>query len=448
MGAEAPSIAGYNTGLLGRAGASALSGGTLQGGDTLARTGDLSNAVADAKRAALFGGGVTLGGGALGSAVSAWGPPAVQRLIGRNVPLTTGQTVPGLATVEHTSESLPIGGLFTTAARKNAEAGLNRATANEALSPIGQSLNYDTPAGREAMAEVNKRVDRAYTRATSGLYSRIDGQLDTDIAATRAGLAPRIQGDFDGEVQRLLRDRADSTGTLSGANMKKADMDLRDKATSLIRNGDSWDTDLGKALNEVRDHFHSMWTRYNTPNAIQALRNTDDAYARARIMEQAGNYVGAPHGVFNADQLYSAATSQGIRYQGKRAFGEGQARMQAFAEDAKDVMGGKRGNSGTAERSSLIGAVGALGGLIGGGHMVGQLPAALGAAGASVGAPALFNAPPVKWAVRGLAAGYPQTRNDAAALTRFLTTGPIANSFNRNPNSQHSDAMIQALGGQ
>lgn len=375
-----------------------------------------------AEKAGQTAGGAAAGVGTQGlaSLVGPWISADAQRLMQQYgvTKLTTGQIspIPFAGRLEEAQQSVPLSGLVVRAARNTANEDLNRQVANHVLQPIGESLDAGTSAGRDAMAEVNSKISDAYNAVIPNLRGRVDADLQNDIAQIRASLPERVRADFDDAVQRNLLSKQDQAGNLIGQDVKFADRDLRDESIRRIQNPrDTDDYLLGTGLRDVRDSVRDMWTRHSAPEDIEALNAADRAYGSARVMERASSYVGAPDGIFNANQFLSAVKAQDNTL-GKRAFTEGGARMQDFAELAKGRMGNTLADSGTPERALGIGAVA---------DAVAR-PGDIPIMAAGLGTHAAIYSTPGQWALRGLMTGGIETRSAMQTALEQITPGVTA----------------------
>ena len=96
---------------------------------------------------------------------------------------TPGQILGGVSNrLEEAGQSIPFVGDAIKAARSRAVEDLNRAAINRALNPIGESLDRNTPLGREAITEMHDKIAANYDR----LVPHLQVQAGSPIRAERA----------------------------------------------------------------------------------------------------------------------------------------------------------------------------------------------------------------------------------------------------------------------
>ena len=130
--------------------------------------------------------------------------------------------------------------------------------------------------------------------------------------------------------------------------MKAVESDLGQKIAQF---GGSTDADarlVADALKEVQSSLRGLVQR-NNPQFADELTAINKGWANFKRLERAASYVGAEDGLFSAAQLQSAVKALD-RSKDKGKFARGQAFMQDLSDPAKNVLGSKVPNSGTADR--------------------------------------------------------------------------------------------------
>jgi len=421
----APAAMGLEGGLAARTLAGSGSSGLLQGADTYARTGDVDQALHDARRAATIAGIATPVMSAAGAIISPTVQAGARYLLDKGVPLTPGQMLGGNAQrLENVGESLPFVGRDIAQARTRSIEGFNRAAANDALEPIAQTLPEGVGPGYEARNYVRKAIGDVYDSAIRNTRLTATPQMSQDIATAQSSaiqqhLLPQSQQDqlrrvVDAQINGKLQA---SGGTLDGEAVKGIDSELNRLATG-YRSDTSFDNrSLGNAIEDVRQAFKNHIVQQN-PLPGQAMAAADNAWAHYSRLRQAGSStaVQGTEGIFTPTQLQMAAKS-GDQTVGKRAMSEGDALYQDLAQAGKTVLPNKVPDSGTPERiETLVAAETLLGAL-------GHPAAAIGTAAPILGAKMAYQ----PWAqdiARALIAGAPETRAPISGATRAY--GPQA----------------------
>lgn len=347
------------------------------------------------------------GAGALGhTAPRAAAAPAnanAAALEAAGVPLTVGQAGGALAhRLEDAAESLPFTGSQIRARKAESLQGFNRAAINEALGPIGQTVEGH---GRDAIAQANQHVSNAYNDALRGVSVAPDNQFFAELDAIRndARLPQSVRGDVGDAIDEFVTNPLQADN--SGQSWKRVDSDLntlRRSASNAVGSSPQA-LSLQRALDRVQEAHWGLLERQN-PQATDAITNADAANAAMERVRQAasGTATAGREGLFTASDLNRAVATKGGRA-GKRAYGEGNALMQDLTDAGQAVLPSSIPDSGTAIRSALLKVGGAGGALAGVGATAGH-GAAVGSALGSLGADAagaLFYSRAVQNALRG-----------------------------------------------
>lgn len=306
---------------------------------------------------AAFGGAVPAITGAAGRVISpsASTNPHVQLLRSEGVTPTIGQALGGrLNTVEEKLMSVPILGDGIASARGRALEQFNNAAINRSLAPIGQKVEGT---GQEAVKKAGDLISGAYDAAKSAMGAfKIDQQATAELGPlrmlARSGLEGRERKAFESYFQDYLRKPA-----LTAESFKELDSKLAKDIGKFGGSNDAYQQKLGDALTEVRRIVTDNASRAN-PQAADAMKKADAAYARLVRVEGASKAGMNNEGVFTPAQLNMAAR-QSDRSVRDRATSRGTALMQDIGTAGQQVLGSRVPNSGTADRMLLnMGALG------------------------------------------------------------------------------------------
>lgn len=337
----------------------------------------------------------SIAGGATQGVLNSLGPKAAidnaaRRLSRSGVDLTPGQMAGGFGKrVEDAMTSIPITGSMINSARRRGVDTFRRATFDQTLAPIGETLPKDIGTGNEAIAHAQKAIGGAYDRILPKLTFSFDNQLATDLGdvATRTATLPSERGD---QVNRILREKVLSPlqqQNFDGAAWKKADSELGRLAANYRGSPDADQREVGMVLQDAQGALRDWMARSN-PNqrpAIEAANNAWASFARLRDAA-ASSGANSEGGEFTANQLLRA-TRQGDKSMAKGATARGEARFQGWAQDAQGVLPSKINDSGTAIRTMMgTGLYGGASGLLGG-------PVAAKAIAADLAGAALYTKP-------------------------------------------------------
>lgn len=288
---------------------------------------------------------------------------SMQMLKREGINPTIGQTLGGVFNkAEEKAISLPIIGDGIAAARGRANEDLNRAVFNRALNPIGKNLPAGVT-GQEAVEMTRKALGDAYESLLPKMTIQADNQFAQSVnnlkgMVSQGALDPKYAAKFE----QILNDRV--LGKMQGQNAMTGQTfkDVQSHITSEIKRfGQSQDPDarlLGDALKELGDQMRELSVRSN-PQLASQLSAINKGYAQFKVGQKAASYLGAEGGVFNANQLQGAIRAAD-RSKDKARFAEGRALMQDLGDVAKERLGSKVPNSGTADRLLNIGAYGSV----------------------------------------------------------------------------------------
>jgi hypothetical protein len=323
------------------------------------------------------------------------GGAAQRTLMQHGVEMTPGQLLgEGAGRAEDIAAGFPILGNFIRNARTRSVESFNKATANQALDPIGQSLGKRTEAGHEMVQEVEDKLDNAYNNLVPNLHFVPDRQYANDISRIMNDASQTMPQTHVDLLQRILDNRlgpnrwvqqinpnGSSFHGLQGPAFKQIESELTHLSRTYGRSMDGAQQLLGDSIGDVVKAMRSNLERSN-PAYAQELRRINHGWAMfSRIRAAATNRVSS-EGVFTPGDLLSAI-KRGDSSVGRGMFGKGDALMQRFASAAQHVLPTKLANSGTPERLMMLGLPGMIRDAIA--NPV-KAAAGLGAAGLTAGA--------------------------------------------------------------
>lgn len=394
---------------VGGLGGSSVASGALTGGALGAMSPVTSGEFGDEKWKQI-GTGTVLGGGTnaiiggLGRLAAPEVQPAARRLIDEGMTLTPGQTFGGaVQSSEQKATSVPIVGDAIKGAYGRTNADLNRIAINRSLAPIGDELPKGT-IGNAAIDYAQRKLGNAYESVINKIGSIKFDNTAVDNLANLDGLVgsmPPAQADQFGRIlDSQILGRVDQYGRITGESLKAAESNLGDIGRSAIRSADYDTQQFGRAVMQAQAEIRDLIARQSPENA-PVLKAINTGYANLMRPQRAAASVAAPDGVFNPAQLHNAVKA----LSSERQFSSGNALMQDLSGDAKNVLGSKEPDSGTAGRV-LLG-----GGILG--ALTGHMPAVLMHPGTAI--------PAVSAAALGTAA---YTKPGVAAMQGLLASRP------------------------
>lgn len=390
LAALSPETAGM--GLLGR---TAVGAGLGAANSVLTPVTDTSQPYSDQKLsqagvAALTGGAAAPIAAGIGRVVSGVTDPIRQRLAQAGVTMTPGQILGGaLQRTEDKLTSVPVLGDMIKNAQQRSVQSFNRATFNEALQPLGQTVPNNVGAGSAGVDYVRREIGNAYDSIVPRAQVTADQNLSGDINAIRATLSQNAPGalpQFDNIVQNQITGKLQGGVTPQGGNLPIGGVmnghqwnDTRSTIAGIARNrimGNASPDDrvLADALGDLNDAVNNAVGRSSPPDILPTLGRANAAYAQYKQIERAAGMAGASNNgnVFTAAQ-YANAVRRGAT-NAQKATNSGLNGQ--LAADATDVLGSKYPDSGTVGRSLLTLGIGAAAGHAAAPGVV--VPAALG----------------------------------------------------------------------
>lgn len=281
---------------------------------------------------------------------------AVRLLADKNVPLTLGQMLGGVAKdFEDKLQSVPLAGFVISEGRRRGLERAQRAIVDEALEPIGAKLPKDVEVGVDAMKYMQTAFNDAYDAVRGRMSARFDRQLRDGLAnvvtsAKTGGELTDAQAEqLNRIVQRQIISRfRKNNGQLDGDLYKKTSSDLKKLAR------ENYGTPLGFRLNDVRALLDESAARFSRPEDVARLADIDSGYAKSVIIENAAKMRAGQAGTFSPSQLESAV-QRGDLSARNRAFLRGEAQLQETASAMRQVLPTTVGDSGTAGREAVVG---------------------------------------------------------------------------------------------
>lgn len=375
-------IAGGITG----AGLTLVAPGTSAGGGFIARgVGGADRAaraaILGAGTGAVYGAGNTEGGaldraqGAVTGAATGFGAGAVgQRVVDRliaaplreagnartlsraGVELTPAQMladVPVLGRLTRSAEqagsSIPIAGMALKGAEQRSVASFDQVAGNRALEAIGETLPQRAR-GRDMIRAGDDLISDSYNETLNPITIAPNPQINERIQAVLnpqnlSRTARTTLNDTTSDIMERIR------GEITGQEWKQIDSELSGLINTTA-NGDAASRPLSRVLRDVRailgEHLDTA-----SPGALERVRQTDEAFGNWQLIRKAASNptTGRNDGLFTPSNLNSVlARSEG------RAYGRGEGRLQELVDPAEAVMAGVLNNSGTAERTAMVGA--------------------------------------------------------------------------------------------
>ena len=351
--------------------------------------------------------------------------PAQQMLTDRGITqMTPGQLTGGLLKdFEDKLTSVPILGNFIQNSRGRSIESFNRSVANQALEPIGETLNRRTAAGHDTIGEVRDKLSHAYDQLVPHLELRPDRQWFRDLGdiyQRNVQMLPQAQIE---QYQRIIDQRLGRPAPLNGEKVKTIESELNHLAGKYSQSSDGAHQLLGEALQDTVTAIRSNLERMNPAYAAE-LGNINAGYAMyARMRTAAANRRGS-EGVFSPGDLLTAV-KRADRSVGKGSFARGDALMQDFAEAGQRVLPSKVPDSGTPGRALM--SLATAGGL---GYLNPKVLAGVGAATLPYNRPAMALLNRYVRPTTGARAAYSQAGRGVGTLRPLLQSNPFGSSPN------------------
>lgn len=421
---NAGGIAGFAAGLAAPGGAYIGRGVTLAnraaragqvgaGYGALYGAGNTDGGLEERSQAAALGAGTGFATGAIAQRVldplaRAARQEAPQRALSREgINLTPGQMAGGVVnTLEEVGQSIPILRESIQGARRRGLEDFNRAVANRALKPLGETVDSNLT-GRELVSDVYSRISNRYNQALGGVQVAPDPTFRSDLGRilSNSRLSPQAASD----VQSVLDNTIDAqfTGVIDGTAFKALDEEIGAAARAARNNvaGGPTGRYTANVLEEIQDAMDDLLERIN-PTAAAGKKQADEAYANFIRLERASSSTEAARrgGTFTAPQLNASvrASESGGR---NARYARGEALMQDLSDAAVGVLPPTVPDSGTPLRG-IFTSLGASGGLGAGAVALGASPGTAATSGliaaGGVGAAAGLYTKPVQSAINAI----------------------------------------------
>lgn len=331
----------------------------------------------------------------LAVSVAAPGSADARTLSQAGVQLTPGQMVGGpFQTAEEAVSSIPILGSFIKSGKERSIESFNKAVANQALEPIGESVGKRTGAGHDLVDEVATKLGNAYDNLVPRIQWKPDIGYFRDLHDIESLTLPTLPEPQIKQYRAILNSRLGRQAPLTGGQFKTIESELSGIGSNYAKSPDPAQRGLGHAINDTVMAMRGALERSNPTQAAE-LANINSGWAMYSRIRDAASRRATAEGVFTPSDLL-AAVKKGDRSVGKGSFARGDALMQTFAETGQRVLPTKLPTSGTVER--------------------GLHAAALAEGARLLGHPELLAA--------GAAMATPYTRPGMAVLNRLYRTRP------------------------
>jgi len=316
---------------------------------------------------------------------------AARTLLDQDVTPTPGQILGGTARkIEESAKSIPFVGDAISQSEVRANQEFNRAAINKVLEPLGKKTKGF---GQEAIGHARKLISQTYDDVLDKLKPiKADNEFATalsNISNMSKSMTAAKQKQLNRIIETELTGKITKDGLMSPTTFKSIDSQLGRLAPNFRNSVDGDQRLLGDALLEVKSQLGKLAARTNPAHKV-ALNKANEAYAGLLRIENAAARNPTTDGVFSPAQLGMASKAMDNTLR-KSATSRGEALMQDFASDGRDVLGANLPDSGTANR--LLNAL-----MLGGGYAVNPaIPVA------AVGARAAYTAPAQKALAAALA---------------------------------------------
>lgn len=309
-------------------------GGAFGGGQAY---GDSSNEGLDAAKETLqgtaagaIGGGATVGAlGTLGKIAAPEINTVLDKIRAYGGKPSMGQ-IGDFVETENTIGKFP--GLSTiNTAHKSTRDAFYRATLDEALAPIGETIDKSVPNGTQAVAHAAKKLEGIYNKF--GDVKGIAVDPVRDFAPLSADLTASEQETFAKLIKTEVTDKL-TDGTMTGATWKAARAKLGDLADNY--EGRDGGEAMSNALQGAQGVLHEALAN-SVPEAADLLKNANQTWLRLNVVKRAATYASSieDKGIFNPETFLKAVRGKG----GETRFAEGRAPMQPYAQSMYDALG-------------------------------------------------------------------------------------------------------------
>jgi hypothetical protein len=301
---------------------------------------------------------------------------AVRELGKRGIATTVGQNLGGFyKRAEDVLMSLPLVGQTVRDARQRSVDTFFRGAANETLAPLNQALPDSIEHGRDVIKHIRKTVGQAFNDAYNGVtfnhreqaFRQDANNVLADARRTMndpefAKLQSEIKDPLTETIRRVTRPATQGGRGAGAMPTEKEVQDLisqfKKRELHYLKASSPYERDIGLALRSYREKLEEAVGRQNT-GFEDRMNRAAQSYSMFKRMQaaSANPATGAYEGVFTPTQLLSAVAKLDPTMT-RRAFSEGDARLQKYAEWGKQVLPASVADSGTPERGFLMGLLG------------------------------------------------------------------------------------------
>lgn len=277
--------------------------------------------------------------------------PAVTAMMEAGVRPTPGQIMGGTAArLEAKAESIPLVGDLITNSKQRAIREFNTASVNRALSHIDDAVPATTDAGVDAIVYAGDAVSRRFNQVVPKMsLPGPDAAFAADLGQIgQRALYPQSRTMTNEILQRELRPML-TNGPMTGQELQSALMRLGEIQRSLRPSADATQRDTAKLVGEARQAFIDLLARRN-PAVAEEFRGVQRASAELMRVENAASRPGVEPGIFTPPQLQAASKAMDTSSR-KRASAREDAIAREWANQAREVLGTKYPDSGTAGRA-------------------------------------------------------------------------------------------------
>lgn len=298
-----------------------------------------------ARQAALGAAGGVIGGAVVKGAGKVLNPvvsAAEQKLTDLGVKLTPGQLIgPTARDVEAFATNLFGVGPSISTAKQRAVQSFNKGVINKTLAKIDDKLP-ETAVGRDAILYAADQVSNAYDDVLSKMNFELNFKTSSDVltALNKARLPSTEEKTKALELVNSLALSKFDKQTLTGAEYKQIETELRQEATNYLKSESPSNKNIGNALKEVLNVFKKELAAQN-PKQTSKLRRIDAAYGDLEVIQTAAANSGAENGIFTPKQYQTAVRQRDVT-RNKKSFARGTARGQDVSDAALDIMGESR----------------------------------------------------------------------------------------------------------
>lgn len=268
----------------------------------------------DRSTAAAWGAGGAAGGRVLARTLG--GPlrgsvsPQAQQLMDEKIFVTPGQALTGpdagwiakgIRKAEDSITSVPVLGDVIRNAQDATIKSFNVNRINEALAPIGAKVKN---AGLDGLAEADAMVSKHYDKVLPEISVPIANANTAVLTAQlNARSIPLFDKNHETKLIQFITDRIEPllsrTQPITGKVAKSIDEEIGKLAREYTASGPG-NRQLGEAFGKLRSEWRGAMEG-TTPEARQALKDADKAYAKLLPLQEAGNKTAS--GIFTPMQL-------------------------------------------------------------------------------------------------------------------------------------------------